>query len=46
VDPRPTKDDIKNAPDFDEKTHRAQSYRNELGEYYRDHQEARSVERW
>jgi hypothetical protein len=29
-----TKDEIKNAPEFDEKTHRDQSYRNELGSYY------------
>jgi hypothetical protein len=29
-----TKDEIKNAPEFDEKTHRDPSYRNELGEYY------------
>ena len=41
-----TKDEIKNAPEFDEKTHSAQSYPNELGEYYRGRQEARSVERW
>ncbi len=29
-----TKDEIKNAPEFDEKTHRDQSYRDELGRYY------------
>ena len=29
-----TKDEIKNAPEFDEKTYRDQSYRNELGSYY------------
>ena len=29
-----TKDEIKNAPEFDEKTYRDQSYRNELGQYY------------
>ena len=29
-----TKDAIKNAPEFDEKTYRDQSYRNELGSYY------------
>ena len=28
------KDEIKNAPEFDETTYRDQSYRNELGEYY------------
>ncbi len=41
-----TKDEIKNAPEFDETIHSAQSYPNELGEYYRGRQEARSVERW
>jgi hypothetical protein len=30
-----TKDEIKNAPEFDETTYRDQTYRNELGEYYR-----------
>jgi hypothetical protein len=40
-----TKDEIKNAPEFDEKTYREQSYRNELGEYYRGRREARSGER-
>jgi hypothetical protein len=29
-----TKDEIKNAPDFDEKTYRDQTYKNELGDYY------------
>ena len=29
-----TKDEIKNAPEFDEKTYRDQGYRNELGSYY------------
>ena len=29
-----TKDEIKNAPEFDENTYRDQSYRNELGNYY------------
>jgi hypothetical protein len=29
-----TKDQIKNAPEFDEKRYRDQSYRNELGHYY------------
>jgi hypothetical protein len=28
------KDEIKNAPEFDEKRYREQSYRNELGDYY------------
>lgn len=41
-----TKDEIKNAPEFDEKIHSAQSYPNEIGEYYRGRQEARSAERW
>src|SRR5262245_60396751 len=30
-----TQDEIKNAPEFDEKTYREQRYRTELGEYYR-----------
>jgi hypothetical protein len=34
-----TKDEIKNAPEFDETTYREQSYRNELGEYYRGRRE-------
>ena len=29
-----TKDQIKNAPEFDEKRYRDQDYRNELGSYY------------
>jgi hypothetical protein len=29
-----TKDEIKNAPEFDEKRYREQSYRDELGTYY------------
>jgi hypothetical protein len=29
-----TKDEIKDAPEFDEETYRDQSYRNELGDYY------------
>ena len=29
-----TKDEIKNAPEFDEKRYREQDYRNELGDYY------------
>jgi hypothetical protein len=33
------KDQIKNAPEFDETTYRDQSYRNELGEYYRGRRE-------
>ena len=32
-----TKDEIKNAPEFDEKTYRDQSYRDELGHYYSGH---------
>ena len=32
-----TKDEIKNAPEFDETTYRDQSYRNELGQYYSRH---------
>jgi hypothetical protein len=34
-----TKDEIKNAPEFDEETYREQSYRNELAEYYRGRRE-------
>src|SRR5690242_11855420 len=30
------KDEIKNAPEFDEMTYRDQSYRDELGRYYTD----------
>jgi hypothetical protein len=40
-----TKDEIKNAPEFDEKTYRERSYRNELGKYYGGRREARSGER-
>jgi hypothetical protein len=29
-----TKDEIKNAPEFDEKTYRDESYRNDIGSYY------------
>jgi hypothetical protein len=29
-----TKDEIKNAPEFDESTYRSESYRNELSQYY------------
>jgi hypothetical protein len=29
-----TKDEIKNAPEFDENTYRDESYRNDLGSYY------------
>src|ERR671936_1207696 len=29
-----TKDEIKNAPEFDENTYREQTYRNQLGTYY------------
>jgi hypothetical protein len=31
-----TKDEIKNAPEFDEKTYHEPAYRNELGSYYAD----------
>jgi hypothetical protein len=37
-----TKDEIKNAPEFDEKTYRVQSYRNEVGEYYGRRRETRT----
>ena len=40
-----TKDEIKNAPEFDEKTYREQDYRNQLGEYYRGRRDARAAER-
>jgi hypothetical protein len=40
-----TKDEIKNAPEFDETTYRDQSYRNELDEYYRGRQAVTSGER-
>jgi len=32
-----TKDEIKNAPEFDESTYRNQTYRDELGRYYTGH---------
>jgi hypothetical protein len=38
------KDEIENAPELDEETFREQSYRNELGEYYKSRREARSGE--
>ena len=31
-----TKDEIKNAPEFDENTYREQEYRSEVGSYYND----------
>jgi hypothetical protein len=40
-----TKDEIKNAPEFDEDTYRNQTYRNQIGEYYRGRQESRTHER-
>ena len=40
-----TKDEIKNAPEFDEKTYRELSYRNQLGEYYGGRREAHVSER-
>jgi hypothetical protein len=39
------KEEIKNAPEFDEKTYRDQSYRNELGQYYGRRRETRTGER-
>jgi hypothetical protein len=36
VDVDLTKDEIKNAPEFDEKTYREQGYRSQLGDYYGD----------
>jgi hypothetical protein len=36
-----TKDEIKNAPEFDEKRYRDQDYRNELGDYYSSRREDR-----
>ncbi len=36
------KDEVKNAPELDEETFREQSYRNELGEYYKSRREART----
>jgi hypothetical protein len=40
-----TKDEIKNAPEFDEDTYRDQTYRNQVAEYYRGRRESRSHER-
>ena len=40
-----TKDEIKNAPEFDEDTYRDQTYRNQIGEYYRGRRESRTRER-
>ena len=40
-----TKDEIKNAPEFDEDTYRDQNYRNQLGEYYSGRTQARIGER-
>ena len=40
-----TKDQIKNAPEFDEDTYRNQTYRNQIGEYYRGRRESRTHER-
>ena len=37
-----TKDEIKNAPEFDETTYRDQTYREELGRYYSDRGAGRS----
>ena len=41
-----TKDEIKNAPEFDENRYREQSYRTELGDYYGRHRESRPGERF
>jgi hypothetical protein len=40
-----SKDEIKNAPEFDEKTYRDPSYRNKLGEYYRGRRGVQSSDR-
>jgi hypothetical protein len=40
-----TKDEIKNAPEFDEETYRDQTYRNQLGEYCHDRRAARGAGR-
>ena len=40
-----TKDEIKNAPEFDEDTYLDQAYRNQVAEYYRGRRESRSRER-
>jgi hypothetical protein len=39
------KDEIKNAPEFDEKRYRDESYRSELSDYYGRRSDARSGER-
>ena len=39
-----TKDEIKDAPEFDEETYRDQTYRNELGGYYKSRGGMRSNE--
>jgi hypothetical protein len=41
-----SKDEIKDAPEFDEKTYRDQPYRDELGGYYNSRGEMRSDERF
>ena len=41
-----SKDEIKDAPEFDEKTYRDQTYRDELGGYYNSRGEMRSDERF
>ena len=40
-----TKDEIKDAPEFDEDNYRDQTYRNQLGEYYQGRRTARSADR-
>ena len=40
-----SRDEIKNAPEFDEETYRQPGYRNELGEYYGGRREARIGQR-
>ena len=40
-----TKDEIKNAPEFDEKRYREQGYRSELSEYYGSQGRARTGDR-
>ncbi len=40
-----TKDEIKNAPEFDENTYHDRNYLDRLGEYYRGRQEVRTGER-
>jgi hypothetical protein len=39
------KDEIKNAPEFDEDTYRDHTYRNQIGEYYRGRMGSRTRER-